>query len=485
MLPRLCLFAIFGVAAVLRAWGAPSRGLWLDEAFCVRMIQFDWSELGVRAAADNHPPLFFAVLKLWAAGFGTSAAALRWFDVLLGLGGIAVVYALARRVFATAERASVAALIATLWIALHPTHVVWSAQVRMYALAALLAAASALLVLCALERSTWARWAAWVAVAVALIYTHYFGAFVVLAEGLFAIGCAVRDPASRRASILKVVVAGAVIVAGFLPWLQVVIEQSSNKTGQWWVPPLSPSRLLHAWVRMCGLWSDNEFDRPQGVLGIAGVVVACAVAAAVIAAVGARDRALRLVAWCALVPLLAGVIVTLVLGENVVLSRYLIVAEMFVPIAAVGAVFRYPRGGWLLAPVAAVLIAALVREVPSLVPRGDVPAAAAWVAAHRQPGDVVVVDQYFYWSFRIEVPDGDPDLRMYAPDGQPLGFLGASLIDERDTVWGTAELASHRGNLIVVGPINGLGQPFWGVAEQWFAVANPRTQLRVVRYERR
>src|SRR5262245_22834334 len=79
---QLPVIALLLVAAALRLPGIASRALWIDEAFCVRLAQLDWSQLAERAAADNHPPLYFAVLKLWMTVFGSSALALRSLDVV-------------------------------------------------------------------------------------------------------------------------------------------------------------------------------------------------------------------------------------------------------------------------------------------------------------------------------------------------------------------------------------------------------------------
>jgi len=170
--------------------------------------------------------------------------------------------------------------------------------------------------------------------------------------------------------------------------------------------------------------------------------LALLVAAVVARAAVQRDRGIRLCAWCALLPIAAGVAVTLALGKNVVLARYLIVAQVFLPIAFIGAL----RSRLALAPVAVALGLALVAELPVLAPAPDVPVAAAWIDAQRQPGDRVIVEQFYYWSFRIR----DPDLVMLTPRPQPIQVLGAALIGPDDTVIPPAELPRQHGRLFVV-----------------------------------
>ncbi len=443
---RLALLAILVVASALRLWGASGRALWFDEAFCVRLAQFDWSEIAARAALDNHPPLFFAILKVWVAVFGSSPLAMRGLEVLLGVATVGLVYALARRVFRTTVTAGspvLAATIAAGWVAVHPVHVLWTTQVRMYALAGLLATASALLLLRALENPTASRrWVAWTLTAIALAYTHYFGAFVVLAQGLFAVVTVWRST-ERRAGLVRVVVSGLAIGLAFAPWLSVVVAQSGRIPGRWWVPHLSPARLLWTWSRTAGLLIDDEAGTPplawgivSGALGLALAVICGGVAVQ-------RDRGLRMLAWCTLLPVVAAAAVSVLLGENVVLSRYLIVALVVLPIVVVGGLYRWlgERHALLaMVPIAAVVVTTLVGRLPTLEPQPDVPAAAAWIAEHERPGDLVLVHQFYYWSFRTLDSHVDPQLRLFANEGVAVQTLGAPLVTADDIVVGPRDL---------------------------------------------
>ena len=57
--------------------------LWFDEIFSVHAARHPWGGLWSFAAADLiHPPLFYALLKLWAAAGGESLHWLRLFPAL-------------------------------------------------------------------------------------------------------------------------------------------------------------------------------------------------------------------------------------------------------------------------------------------------------------------------------------------------------------------------------------------------------------------
>jgi len=204
-------------------------------------------------------------------------------------------------------------------------------------------------------------------------------------------------------------------------------------------------------------------------------------------AAAVRDRGLRLAAWCTLVPLVAGVAASLVVGENAVLSRYLIVAEVFAPIVVVGMIYRHV-GHRVAALLLAPIVVCMVREQPSLAARADLPAGVAWISDQRQPGDLVVVHQFFYWTFRIEAPAGDPAIRLYAWNAEPIPFYGSSLIDDQDTVWGSAELATAPGRVFVVdNPTFRVDVPaeLRRLRSRWYLVSVPGTAVRFTLYEQR
>src|SRR5579862_1201882 len=84
MYVTLALAVIIAVGLGLRTFNLSDRSFWFDEAFSWRLIQYPLFEMLERTAQDNHPPLYFVVLKVWATIFGTSPLALRLPSALLG-----------------------------------------------------------------------------------------------------------------------------------------------------------------------------------------------------------------------------------------------------------------------------------------------------------------------------------------------------------------------------------------------------------------
>jgi len=69
--------------AAARLWRLTATCLWFDEIFSVHAARHPWGGPWSFAAADLiHPPLFYALLKLWAAAGGESLHWLRLFPAL-------------------------------------------------------------------------------------------------------------------------------------------------------------------------------------------------------------------------------------------------------------------------------------------------------------------------------------------------------------------------------------------------------------------
>src|ERR1044072_2452626 len=77
LLLLVCLY----VAA--RLWRLTAACLWFDELFSVHAARHTWGDLWRFVAADLiHPPLFYALLKLWTAAGGEALQWLRLFPAL-------------------------------------------------------------------------------------------------------------------------------------------------------------------------------------------------------------------------------------------------------------------------------------------------------------------------------------------------------------------------------------------------------------------
>ena len=78
-------------------WRLADSCLWFDEIFGVHAARHAWGRMFGFVAADLiHPPLFYALLKLWMAVGGESLPWLRLLSVLLSVASVAPLLLLCR-----------------------------------------------------------------------------------------------------------------------------------------------------------------------------------------------------------------------------------------------------------------------------------------------------------------------------------------------------------------------------------------------------
>ncbi|MGE3908960.1 MAG: glycosyltransferase family 39 protein [Chloroflexota bacterium] len=232
-LTSVAVGAILLVALGLRLFLLTGQSLWYDEGVSAYMTPRTFAEIAAATSVDIHPPLYYWLLATWAAAFGQGEAALRSLSVVFGTLTVWVTWKLGQLVAGRATGLAAATL-----LAVSPLAVQYSQEVRMYAQAGLLAAASSwagLALLRALTGGTASRRQftllslAYGLLAGALLYTHYYGTLVVAAQQVFA-GLALLT--SRRWRIVPWWgLASGLAAALFLPWLPVALRQTGYYPG--------------------------------------------------------------------------------------------------------------------------------------------------------------------------------------------------------------------------------------------------------------
>lgn len=175
----IALVALTALGLALRTAELARESFWLDEAgrAAIAALPLPSIPLAVRAI-ELSPPLYHLLLAVWARFVGEGDGALRLLSAMLGTAAIPLTYAVAR---ALVDR-RVALLTAAL-AAAAPLYVSYSREAGMYALLLVLSLLSTLALLSLLTRGfTGRRAAAYLISTLALLYTHYYGLFVVAAQ---------------------------------------------------------------------------------------------------------------------------------------------------------------------------------------------------------------------------------------------------------------------------------------------------------------
>src|SRR5918998_2669183 len=118
-----------------RLWRLTGSCLWFDEIFGVHAARHTWGGLWRFVAADLiHPPLFYALLKLWTAAGGESLYWLRLFPFVASVAALVPLLLLARELKLGAAATNTALLVA----AANGYLIKYAQEVRMYGLLLLL-----------------------------------------------------------------------------------------------------------------------------------------------------------------------------------------------------------------------------------------------------------------------------------------------------------------------------------------------------------
>jgi len=229
----LGVLVVLLLALVLRLFQLTGQSLWYDEGVSAFMTPRTYAEIAAATAVDIHPPLYYWLLATWAVPFGSGEAALRSLSVLLGVLTVWTTWGMGRALAGPAVGVAAAAL-----LAVSPLAVQYSQEVRMYALAGLLAAASswavlalvrALLAPVATLRSRLGLTLGYALLVTALLYTHYYGTLVIAAQALWVAVVLVRTRCWRI--VLFYALAGSLATLLFLPWLPILFRQTGYYPG--------------------------------------------------------------------------------------------------------------------------------------------------------------------------------------------------------------------------------------------------------------
>lgn len=343
------------LAAALRIIGASGYPLWTDEGWSVWAASGDWLAI---TANDRHPPLYFALLAVWRDIGGESRLGLRFLSIAAGLITVAAVYRIGADM-----RGQRAGLIAALGMAALPLSVYYSQEIRHYGLLTLWTALSWLALLRLLARPSRWRWLAYALTVCGLVYTLYFGVFVLIAQG------AALMLSRRRLWALSAWLAAGIL---YLPWLMIILTQQASFLVFGIGANPGTLRLPD------GLW-----DAVSLLFGGLALIGAAGWGA------GIRDLARRPARWSALIGGVGLPLALLALGwlTPLLAPRILI---MLVPMlmVAIGAGLR-KAPAWFAAIWIGLL---LVAPSPVIQPRLPIDGAAAVIAAGYQPGDGVILE---------------------------------------------------------------------------------------------
>ena len=229
-----------------------SQSVWFDEAYSITLAKRSVSELVHLTAIDVHPPVYYLFLHFWGGLFGFGELSLRLSSVIPMFFAIILMAILLKRLFNKPF-----AGFATLLLCLSPMLIRYGFEIRMYAMATMLAVlATIVLVLIEAEKNAKRRHLlqfAYAALVALGMLTLYYTIVIWLTHFAYLIWQTVKSkkPILRQEFWLMYILA----VLLFTPWLFVAIKQFTNGALAQISEPMTVNNLL-------GVFSFNLLYKP-------------------------------------------------------------------------------------------------------------------------------------------------------------------------------------------------------------------------------
>jgi len=258
------------VAFGLRVWNLGGPSLWYDEAYLWWAVRLPFGKMWALSVGELVPPCHYLVLRVWTLLAGTGEFALRFPSALYGLLALAALARMARRL--TGQRT---AAIWALGAGAVATSLIWAArETRMYgAFIAWTLLASMALIETLYSRTPQRRrcWAwLWGATLLGALATLTLSVFWLIGQGLFALIVLLRRPrAAVQAWLCDVT--PPTLVAGmlFLPW-GIGALRSLGGNATYWAGHLPIAEFLR--VAMAGM-TISDYWPAVWKLSAAGLIV--------------------------------------------------------------------------------------------------------------------------------------------------------------------------------------------------------------------
>ena len=238
------------LAGVLRLIGIGGETLWKNELFSVYWVRNPVEFLLTKGlVTETNPPLYFILLKMWTAMFGSGEFGVRSLSALASTGCIPLIYLLGAELGGVTVGVVAAAL-----LAFSPVQLYFAHEARAYALLPLFVLV-AMIGLCRFLRTPdtrgfqeHRRFANSLEIysvgAIALLYSHATAALVLLALIVTALLYFVETSAPRS-QILAFLFANVIVAMLASPAIMALAIQSKSPNLEW-MPPMGAASLAGA-----------------------------------------------------------------------------------------------------------------------------------------------------------------------------------------------------------------------------------------------
>jgi mannosyltransferase len=247
----LLLALITGLGIFLRFYTLGSESIWFDEAASIYSAKHPLILMLMECVGGHrHPPLHFFILKIWIMLFGDSEVSVRSISAIFGVASIPLIFIIGKQLFS-----SRVGLIASFLLSVSVFAIYFSQEARSYAMLLFFTLLSFyLFIKIIVHRDTGkVYFFAYFIANTLLVYTHYFGLFVVASQLSYFI--LTRRCLKINGRLFWYAQAATGIV--FLPWAVVFVVFSIPRSFSWGQPSLHD--LLSTLASYSGYGDTNRY----------------------------------------------------------------------------------------------------------------------------------------------------------------------------------------------------------------------------------
>lgn len=225
-----------------------TESFWADEAFSALVMKMPLEDIWKVLLEDVHPPFYYYFGALWGRVFGFSEISLRLASFIFLLGACYFVYKIVGRF----TKEIFPRIGAPLMVFSSPFVIYYGFEARMYSLTLLLSLVSIYFFLEKKDRI-------FTPVNVILLYTHYFGLFIVFGELILVLWEQLKIKKMR--GLFKKVSPFLISFVLFLPWLIHLIGQSKQVEESFWIvrPDINEALRVFGYLLSGGIPSEYQF----------------------------------------------------------------------------------------------------------------------------------------------------------------------------------------------------------------------------------
>ncbi|WP_404789133.1 hypothetical protein [Altericista sp. CCNU0014] len=210
---------------------------------------------GLATKNAQHPPLYYALARLWVDYFGASIAAMRVLPAAIGLLALPGIYWLGLELFASP---AVGWMAMSLW-AVSPLSIRYAQEARQYSLWIVIVLCSSALLLRAMHSKVLWHWILYLWMLIAGLYCHVLFALTLLGHGFYVL-LIERFRLSQNA--IRYLLAAGVSIISFIPWLWTMWQhrETIGLSTAWTKEPVPLLTLLKSWgIHICQLFAAWHF----------------------------------------------------------------------------------------------------------------------------------------------------------------------------------------------------------------------------------